>query len=149
MRFISNVDATKVLCKCNVYFSDSWTVHATMDPVFCNAFVDFNVPGKPDPPPSKLTATIWKQSHVLPTGTTEKNAIEFTDPSGKLAPPSVPLNTWVQADSAVTESAPGPIPKNCLEGSPIVFKDMSDGASKLVTLDGDYLTVVPFNSNAR
>ena len=83
---------------------DSWTVHATMDPIFCNASVDFNVPGKPNPPPISLTATVWVESHFLPTGTEEKNAIEFTDPSGKLASPSVPLNTWVQIGRQTTSA---------------------------------------------
>ena len=75
---------------------DRWNVSAKIDPLFCNASVDFNVPGKPNPPPINLTATIWTESRRLPTRTVYKNAIEFTDPSGTLALPSVPLNTWVQ-----------------------------------------------------
>ena len=68
-----------------------------MDPIFCNATVDFNVPGKPNPPPVKLAATVWTQSHFMPTGTLKKYALEFTHLVGStLGSPSVPLNTWVQ-----------------------------------------------------
>ena len=77
-----------------------------MDPIFCVAMVDFDVPGKPNPPSTKLMATVWTLSHFLPKGTEEKNAIEFTDPSGKLASPSVPLNTWVQIGRQTPTSAP-------------------------------------------
>lgn len=118
-------------------------MHATLDPVYCNAFVDFNVTGKSDRKSSKLIATIWKQSRVIPTGTFEKNAIEFTDLSGKL------INIWVQADDAVTKSDPGPPPNLCIEGSPLVFKDMNYGNSKLVTLDLFHLSITPFDGKLR
>merc|ERR1719351_50165 len=38
--------------------SESWVVNAVFDPTWCNASVDFNVPGKPAPPPVNLTATV-------------------------------------------------------------------------------------------
>ena len=73
-------------------------MHATLDMVFCDAHVDFNVPGKPNPPPTALLATFWKLWRPLATKTTEKYAIEFTDTSGTLAPIAVPLTTYVQID---------------------------------------------------
>ena len=69
-----------------------------MDPISCTAIVNFNVPKKNNPPPVNLTATVWILKHELPSGVLEKYAIEWTDPSGTLAPPSVPVNTWVQAE---------------------------------------------------
>ena len=121
-----------------------------MDPIFCNALVDFNVPGKPNPPPSKLTATVWTQSRSLATGTLEKNLIEFTDASGKVVWPIVPLNTWVvPADNAVERSESGKAQKSCIEESPLVFIDMHDGDKKLVTLSGNHLTIDPVASDER
>ena len=141
--------AIKILCKCVAYFPNSWIVQATMDPIFCNATVDFNVPGKPNPPPVKLAATIWTQSHFMPTGIVEKYAIEFTHLfRGTLASPG-PLNTWVQIEDVVTKIEPGTPPKSCIQGSPLVFKDQHDGDSKLVTLSGNRLTVTPFESDDR
>ena len=32
---------------------------AKLDPETCSALIDFSVPGKPNPPPCKLTATLW------------------------------------------------------------------------------------------
>ena len=113
-----------------------------MNPVFCNASVNFNVPGKSKPPPVNLTATVWTHSRSLPTGTLEKYAIEFTDPSGELASPSVLLNTWVQMENVAGS-------KSCIEGSPLVFKDMHDGDSKLVTLSGNKLSIAAFGTDER
>ena len=114
-----------------------------MDPKLCSAIVDFNVPGKPNPPAVKLTATVWMMSLPVPTGTLKKYAIEWTDPSGTLAAPSVPLNTWVQADDAIIAA------RSCLEGAPIVFKDMHDEDSKKVALSEDHLFITPFRSDER
>ena len=88
-------------------------------------------------------------SHYLPTGTLEKYAIEWTDSSAKLAPPIVPVNTWVQTESNVSKYDPGAGPESCLEGSPLVFKDQHDGDLKQVTLSGNHLTIVPFDSDDR
>ena len=120
-----------------------------MDPIFCNASVDFNVPGKPNPPPISLTATVWVESHFLPTGTEKKHAIEFSDPSGTLASPSVPLNTWVQLNNMATQAYPGPAPTRCLPESRLVFQDQHDGDRKVVTLSGNHMTILPFDSGAR
>ena len=113
-----------------------------MTPEMCTAVVDFNVPGKKKPPPVKLMATVCTQSRVLPTGTIEKYIIEWNDPSGTLAPPSVPLNTWLQLEDV-------PAPKSCIQGSPLVFKDLNDGDSKLVTLSGNRLSITPIGTDAR
>ena len=113
-----------------------------MDPKACTSVVDFNVPGQKDAPPVKLMLTVWMMSLPVPTGTLRKYAIEWTDPSGTLAAPSVPLNTWVQADAIIT-------PRSCLEGSPMVFKDMHDDDSKKVALSDDDLSITPFGSDER
>ena len=81
--------------------SDRWAVHATMDLTSCNALVDFNVRGKPNPPPVKLIAIVWTLSHKVPSGTQKKYVIEFYDPSSTLASALVPLNTWVQVEDVV------------------------------------------------
>ena len=73
---------------------ETWTVEATLDLTFCNASVNFDVPGKPSPPPRALTATLWTLTREDPGA--GKYALEFTDPSGTLAPATMPLNAWVQ-----------------------------------------------------
>ena len=120
-----------------------------MDPVFCNATVDFNETGKSHPWPVKLTATVWTLSLLLPTETLTKYAIEFTDPSGKLASPRVPLNTWVQSDGVDTKDHQVAAPERCIEGSPLSFKDISDDDSKYVSLSGDRLFITPVSDMQR
>ena len=126
----------------------SWTVEATMDLRFCNASVDFNVPGKPNPPLNKLTATVWTQARYLTTGILTKNAIVFTDPTGTLALPSVTLNTWVQLRKHfVYDDYVADDPEGCIEsGSSLVFKDQHDGDSKQVQVVDDEVYLTPFGN---
>ena len=118
-----------------------------MDPNSCTSIVDFNVTGKVNPPPGKLMAAIWTQSRSVDTGTQKRYAIEFSDPKGMLAPSPEPLNAWVEVenfvsrlDSSVTAS------KSCIDGSPLVFKDIHDDNKKQVTLSGNKLTILPYDA---
>jgi hypothetical protein len=73
--------------------SQSWVVKSILDEKTCSAVIDFNVPGKPSPPPINLTAT----SYILENPVSDdKVAIVFTDPTGTLAAPTYPLNTWIE-----------------------------------------------------
>merc|ERR1711998_499198 len=74
--------------------NQTWVVEAMLDVVKCTAVVDFNVPGKPGPPPVNLTAAIYA---LLSKGEgIAKHAVEFTDPSGTLKKdPHYPLNYWI------------------------------------------------------
>ena len=72
----------------------TWTVEATLDLKYCNASVNFDVPGKPLPPPVSLTATLWTETREEPRDASY--ALRFTDPSGKIGPATLPLNTWIQ-----------------------------------------------------
>ena len=130
-------------------FSDRWTVHANLDPMLCTASVDFNVPGKPKPPPVTLTATVWTQSHFLPKSTEEKYLIEFTDPTGTLASASAPLNVWVQQGNFSTRIEHGSVPGKCIPDTPLHFKDLSEGDNRQVTLRGNQVTIMSLNSNER
>ena len=122
-----------------------------MDLKFCNASVDVNIADKQNPPPVKLTATIWKQSRFLKSGELYKYAIEFTDPSGTLASPSMPLKTWVQVEKSPGFEAysDGYEYENCsaLNGSSIIFKDQLDGDSKLVTVAENDVTLTPLDKS--
>ena len=118
-----------------------------MDPTNCTAIVDFNVPGKPNPPPVKLMATVWTQSLPQPKGTIEKYVIEWTDPSGKLASPEVPLNAWVQKENFVVKSSRSTRSDSCFQDSPIYFKDIHGDDYKQATLSGNSLTIKPFDSD--
>ena len=73
---------------------EHWTVKAEVDTDTCTAWVNFKVPGKPNPPPRTLMVTIWNMEK-LHSGDS-KLVFEFTDPSGTLAPSGTPLNHWVQ-----------------------------------------------------
>ena len=75
-----------------------WKVAATLGDD-CTASIDFNVPGKPNPPPVNLLASF--RQFAQPWGTVEfKSLVVFTDPSGKLAPASKPLNAWLEDAAA-------------------------------------------------
>ena len=73
--------------------NQTWVIKANWDALNCNASINFDVPGKPGPPPVPLTLTYFRGHGGVgqPTG---KFAV-FSDPSGTLAPSAVPLNTWV------------------------------------------------------
>ena len=72
--------------------NQTWMVEAALGPS-CTAMVDFNVPGKPSPPPVALKATLWT---LFRSKQEKKSAIGFTDPSATLAPAATPLNYWIQ-----------------------------------------------------
>ena len=74
--------------------NQTWVVHSTFKISTCSAVIDFNVPGKPGVPPVNLTATLW----TLQKGGKSKISLEFTDPSGYLAPKEYPVNEWVQIE---------------------------------------------------
>eukprot|EP00931_Biecheleriopsis_adriatica_P069515 TRINITY_DN43352_c0_g1_i1.p1 TRINITY_DN43352_c0_g1~~TRINITY_DN43352_c0_g1_i1.p1 ORF type:complete len:293 (+),score=33.64 TRINITY_DN43352_c0_g1_i1:75-881(+) len=120
--------------------NETWQVVTSIDPNFCNASIDFNVPGKPSPPPVNLTATLFWSTILLPIGAAMKTEFEFTDPTGKLAAPDFPLNRWVQLNH--------PVPQEDHDGQwpdkfDAVFADMHDGDQKHVTLSGTSLIITP------
>jgi len=78
--------------------NQTWKVETilTITPASITATVDFNVPGKPNPPPISLQVGIWTESAGTMGQGDKKRLLEFTDPSGKLAKPGFPLNTWIE-----------------------------------------------------
>jgi hypothetical protein len=74
--------------------NQTWIVKTKVDRKTCSAVVDFNVPGKPGPPPVNLTATFLYNSRL--EGKDRKTEYEFTDPTGTLAAADFPLNHWVE-----------------------------------------------------
>lgn len=80
--------------------NETWTIVAKVQPD-CTATVDFNVPGKPAPPPVNLTATISSLDDV-------KVAIGFTDPTATIAASAdYPVNYWVEIDPPTRRSVVG------------------------------------------
>mmetsp|Transcript_38180 Transcript_38180/g.89765 ORF Transcript_38180/g.89765 Transcript_38180/m.89765 type:complete len:147 (-) Transcript_38180:58-498(-) len=77
--------------------TQTWEVNAVWSDVSCSASVDFNVPGKPNPPPVPLMMSYYASygGRGQPTLGTQV----FTDPSGTLAKPDFPLNTWIRVGS--------------------------------------------------
>lgn len=72
--------------------NETWATYADFDFQHCNASIDFNVRGKPSPPPINLTATFWRLSALEEA----KVSVIFNDYTSTLAPASTPLNAWVQ-----------------------------------------------------
>lgn len=113
-----------------------WTVTAALNEESCTAEIDFNVPGKPNPPPVKLLMTMWCAGASFKEGTLEKTTFEFSDPSGKLAPASSILNTWVElGTSKGTETG------TCPELDSATFADMHDGDKKVISVKNSKLTI--------
>ena len=74
--------------------NETWVVKSDLDVKTCTASVDFNVPGKPNPPPVDLLATISRLE--LGSGHDGGLIVVFTDPTGTIVPSKTqPLNAWV------------------------------------------------------
>jgi hypothetical protein len=75
--------------------NQTWVVKSEIDSKSCSASIDFNVPGKPNPPPVNLQATL-ASIFSASSSSIRKTEFEFTDPSGTLAASTEPLNQWVE-----------------------------------------------------
>jgi len=73
--------------------NETWVIRSTVDPQSCSTVIDFNVPGKPNPPPVNLTATFRHSTSV--TGHS-KAEFEFSAMGGTMGAKSYPLNHWVE-----------------------------------------------------
>lgn len=122
--------------------SQHWTVNAALDRNHCDASINFNVPGKPSPPPVNLLATLCTSVAVG----AKKHTWEFTDPSGKLAEKSYPLNSWVELHPNSQDDHAHPAVA-CPTSFESVFADMHDGDRKLVTISGTSMTIKPSDNN--
>lgn len=123
--------------------NQTWVIHAQRNlessPPSCSASVDFNVPGKPSPPPVNLTATFFysvKRPHFMFA------EFEFTDPTGTLAAKDFPLNRWVQLTSSIDYSV-----FQCPTSLSAVFADMHDGDEKKIMISGTKMTIKPSGNN--
>jgi len=85
---------------------EDWVITATVDPSSCAASVDFNVPGKPSPPPVDLTATFYELTN--PATEAVSVAVGFTDPTATIsATPTYPVNFWIQvAEGSIMLNTP-------------------------------------------
>ncbi|GMH73728.1 hypothetical protein TrRE_jg1735, partial [Triparma retinervis] len=72
-----------------------WSLTTQVDPITCQATVDFSKSDKPDQPPVPLIATVIKASGETSADPNQRVMLVFTDPSGELnADPMYPLNIW-------------------------------------------------------
>lgn len=100
-------DSKKVIIKSDIMTiapygnNETWLVNVAWDTSSCSGTVDFSVPGKPGPPPVSLKASYLEGSGGV-GGYAKLPMMIFTDPSGTIAKPSKPLNTWV-ADASQNE----------------------------------------------
>jgi len=118
--------------------NQTWVVKSEVDRESCSASINFNVPGKPGPPPVNLQATFWRS--VSSKG--DKTVFEFTDPSGTIAAKEFPLNHWVEEvkkEDAMSFSCPDKLHA--------VYADMHDGDKKEITISGTSLTIKPSGNN--
>lgn len=116
----------------------TWIVKTELDLRSCSANIDFNVPGKPDPPPVNLTATLW---FVL-SSKDNKTEFEFTDPSGTLAAKDFPLNRWVELKKPTVGNS-----VTCQKHREAVYADMMTGDKKLVIVDGEDMIIKPYHND--
>jgi len=121
--------------------SQKWQVTAALDVDSCSAMIDFNVPGKPNPPPVKLLMTLWCAGAKFTEGGLQKATFEFTDPSGKLAPASTVLNTWIELGAAKKQ-----VTTQCPTLHKQTFADMHDGDQKIITVQNSKMTIISANS---
>jgi len=117
--------------------NQTWVVNANFNVESCSAIVDFNVPGKPGPPPVNLTATLW---YSYSSQNERKSEYEFTDPTGTL--PAGPLNRWIELGHETTAT-----PSPCPTAWKAVYSDMHDGDMKEITISGTSLTIKPSGNN--
>lgn len=121
--------------------NQTWIVRTELDEKTCSAVVDFHVPGKPNPPPVNLTATLWYAKSDKGVGKIE---IEFTDPTGKL--PAGPLNRWIMVTN-YDEDIP-----ECPTSLHAIYADMHDGDMKQVSIfpnaaGGSSIEILPHGNN--
>jgi len=121
--------------------NQTWVIKGWVNPLSCSALIDFNVPGKPSPPPVKLLLSLW----FAGSSKEKKTVFEFTDPSGTLAAKDFPLNHWVE-DPASIPAQPG-LQFPCKTNMKAVYADMHDGDKKEITIDGTSLTIKPSGNN--
>lgn len=76
--------------------NQTWVVKSKINSKSCSAIIDFNVPGKPGVPPVDLTATLFSTHAQTSVTGIVKLSVEFTDPSGTIAPAGYPVNEWIQ-----------------------------------------------------
>jgi len=122
--------------------SQSWVVKAELDTESCQATIDFNVPGKPNPPPVNLLMTLWLATSDEASAGQAKATFEFTDPSGKLASPHMPLNSWLSLATPQVVKA-----ISCPESLKAVYADMHDGDKKAVDISQGKMTIRPSGNN--
>jgi len=119
--------------------SQKWVIRGQMEPWSCSASLNFNVPGKPSPPPVNLTATFFYSVKRPNSSFTE---FEFTDPTGKLAAKDFPLNRWVQLSPNIDYSV-----FKCPTSLSAVYADMHDGDQKEIIISGSSMTIKPSGNN--
>ncbi|KAL3924688.1 MAG: hypothetical protein SGPRY_003846 [Prymnesium sp.] len=119
--------------------NQTWRVDAVWDPHFMNGSIDFNVMGKPEPPPVNLTLSYKKLF-----GKWGVNAMcQFNDPTGAINSPRVPVNAWISVATHPISSlfkCPSLL-------APVAFADMHDGDFKQLSVDAHDLTIMPYGNN--
>eukprot|EP01079_Euglenida_sp_SAG-EU17-18_P008432 gene8432-1508_t len=143
MKQLSRMSARSMDFKITPYNnSETWSIQGTFDEA-CQASIDFNVPGKPSPPPIPLQATLWSLTSAAASGT--QIGLEFTDPTGKLSPATKPLNFWFQGYAAGS----GVRAELCLAtNSGLVVNDMHDSDMKqLQVSSSNQLDIKPYGNN--
>eukprot|EP00929_Paragymnodinium_shiwhaense_P035575 TRINITY_DN19178_c0_g1_i1.p1 TRINITY_DN19178_c0_g1~~TRINITY_DN19178_c0_g1_i1.p1 ORF type:complete len:319 (-),score=63.93 TRINITY_DN19178_c0_g1_i1:230-1186(-) len=119
--------------------NQTWVIKSVFDYETDSAPIDFNVPGKPSPPPVNLTAMYWE----FQTSKFKKTVFEFTDPSRTLSKEAdYPLNHWVELGQT-----DHPSPVSCPDLDRVVFADMHDGDKKEISIKGSEMTIKPSGNN--
>ena len=121
--------------------NQTWLVKSEMSnqSATCGASINFNVPGKPNPPPVNLSATFFYSVMRPHSMSTE---FGFTDPTGTIAAKNFPLNRWIQL-SLITHHSVFKCPTSLTS----IYADMHDGDRKEVQISGSTITIKPSGNN--
>ena len=133
--------------------NQSWAVPGNFDEN-CVATIDFRTKGKPNPPPVNLTMTLWT---MMDDASSAKIGLEFTDPSGTLAPATQPLNLWIAPAKMKHNNlhSHGPKQKNCFpqraRRTETVMNDIHDGDMKAVNVNErtEALDIKPYGNSQK
>lgn len=132
-----------------------WEVKGQWD-INCAALIDFNVPGKENPPPNDVKISVWVMQSAYMS--TMKLGFEFSDPMGQLAPKNEPINVWISAAlPSLSESIFDHVKvPTRTQGSPCiytpyhkdkVFDDMHDSDQKGVLVEKAEVTIKPHDND--
>lgn len=128
---------------------EKWKVVAKVSTVQgrCVGTIDFNVPGKPNPPPFKVDVTLYTMwGYFGPDDSSYNTASwEFREHGTSFQTP--PINTWISYPPVPPQGAA--LGWKCPDLGSLVAADMHDGDQKKITIVGRMIQIEPVNDKEK